>query len=121
MMRDVLSEMINNYSNERGIKVEVSTASTYHNALTQIIKDKFDAYILDLKLSNETGSRTGFDLIKVLRMLQKDAKCTVCSSFPRESQGDISKYQLVDYLQKPVNQDNLYSALDKMILGEERP
>ncbi|CAN5877438.1 hypothetical protein BH18ACI5_BH18ACI5_03770 [soil metagenome] len=92
----------------------VLTADSGRDALRMIQVARPDVALVDLKLLDMTA----LDLIRELRMQNISTPCVVMTGFGTiESAVNAMKLGAVDFLTKPVEQDDLQSALERAVEG----
>jgi two-component system, response regulator RegA len=82
--------------------VELDCALTLEDAQQFITDHKYDAAIVDLRLSNSTKME-GFDCIRLLRSLQSDCRILVLTAYGDNTSWERAEALGVDmFLEKPI-------------------
>jgi DNA-binding response OmpR family regulator len=103
-------EMLSYFLEEAGYEVTV-TASVV-DGLKLAAKEKFDLYLLDLRLSDGSG----IELCKQIRAFDSRTPVVVCSGDVRESvQNQVLQVGVQHFLKKPVGLDNLHKTVARLI------
>lgn len=107
-------EMIEIYFTCQGYKV--ITACDSAEALKKAQKDKFDLFMLDLKLPD----RAGDDLALDLRQMQPSAPIVyyTASAFPSERQAAMSKCGEA-YLVKPDSFEDIQETIENLVIASQ--
>jgi DNA-binding response OmpR family regulator len=91
--------------------VEVDCAQTAEEAQNCITAHKYDAVIVDLRLSNSTQME-GFDCIKLLRSSQNDCRILVLTAFGDNVSRDKAEDLGADmFLEKPMEPETIRKTL----------
>jgi DNA-binding NtrC family response regulator len=103
----------------RGTEFEVVTASGGHEALEACMQSQFDLILLDVVMP-------GIDGFEVCRRLKNDPRTAFIpliflTARLTDESGKLAAYQLgaVDYIQKPVNREDLVARIRVMLRLEE--
>lgn len=108
---------INSSSSEKVLKIlklffaKVTTCNNYKDSLKQLENNKFDAIISEIELKDKSG----ITLIKKIRETDTQIPIAIISSNKEEKNlFEAIRLNLVDYLVKPVNADELIFVLNTM-------
>jgi len=81
--------------------IEVTYVSTGEEALKRIEQEKFDIYIIDMKLSTVIS---GLQVIKVLRNARPESFIVAMSGYiDAELKKQAERFGIADYLEKPLD------------------
>ncbi|HEX8090122.1 MAG TPA: response regulator, partial [Blastocatellia bacterium] len=91
---------------------EVTVAASAVEALKRAMCEKFDLYLLDVRLSDGTG----IELCEQIRAFDSKTPVVVCSGDVRESVRNQALMVGVQYfLKKPVALDYLHKTVDSLV------
>jgi DNA-binding response OmpR family regulator len=103
-------EMLSYFLEEAGF--EVVAAASIVDGLTLSAREKFDLYLLDLRLSDGSG----IELCKQIRAFDSRTPIVVCSGDVRESvENQALQAGVQHFLKKPVGLDNLHNTVTSLI------
>jgi two-component system, NtrC family, response regulator AtoC len=105
-VRDSLSTVLR----EEGYQVH--TAEDAESGLVALIKTRYDAALIDLRLPGMTG----IDFLRAARQQSPDTNCIMMTSFPTATSAvDAMKIGAVDYISKPINDHELKTLLSRTL------
>ncbi|MBU1090250.1 MAG: response regulator [Candidatus Omnitrophica bacterium] len=95
-------------------KLEVQTASSGEDALSQLEKEKADLVLLDIKMAGIDGVET----LKRIKKMDKEARVIMVTGRKPEDDGSFEQCRQlggVDYIHKPLELDELERVVMKAL------
>jgi DNA-binding response OmpR family regulator len=94
---------------EKDIEIQIDTANNVENAKDLIIRNRYDAMIVDMNLPDGSGT----DIAKVAREKQPDAKVAALTIYP--SQYEDKKEYFDMFMKKPIMLDSYKDNFLKLL------
>ncbi|MFH1355222.1 MAG: response regulator [Candidatus Omnitrophota bacterium] len=95
-------------------KIEVQTAQSGEDALSQLEKQKADLVLLDIKM----GGIDGVETLKRIKKIDKDTRVIMVTGRKPDEDGsfeECSKLGAIDYIHKPLELDELERVVMKAL------
>jgi DNA-binding NtrC family response regulator len=102
-------KLIKNIMDEKDIEIQIDTANNVENAKDLIIRNRYDAMIVDMNLPDGSGT----DIAKVAREKQPDAKVAALTIYP--SQYEDKKEYFDMFMKKPIMLDSYKDNFLKLL------
>ncbi|WP_421085624.1 hypothetical protein ACN5XJ_26600 (plasmid) [Priestia sp. MF3] len=111
-IEDAIKDFNRKEGNAKGIKIQQQSVNTSEGAMFALLKDEFDAAIVDLRLNGTNGDEEGVDLIEVI-IDRLRLPIFVRSGFPEKVAGISSEHGFVKVFKKTDNIDLIIKEIIK--------
>lgn len=88
LQKTIVEDSIEELQEKENVEIELHYSDNYSNALENLLKNDYDAAIIDLKLDEKTVDHTGNDLIEII-VNKLRLPVIVCSGFPEHFDNNI--------------------------------
>src|SRR5690606_8624036 len=111
-IQDAINDFNRKQGNVEGIKIQLQYVKTFEDAVYALLKDEFDAAIIDLQLNGTTGSEEGVSLIEVI-IDRLRFPIFVRSGFPEKVAAISSEHEFVKVFKKTDKVDLIITEIIK--------
>ncbi|MDI6648882.1 hypothetical protein QL818_16805 [Bacillus altitudinis] len=111
-IEDAIEDYNRKGGEESNIKIQKQSVSTFEKAMFALLKDEFDAAIVDIQLDATTGSEDGVDLIEII-LDRLRFPIFVRSGFPEKVVAISSEHNFVKVFKKTDRVDDIIEEIVK--------
>ncbi|HDR8043064.1 TPA: hypothetical protein QCZ17_005449 [Bacillus cereus] len=111
-IQDAIKDFNRKEGKNESIKIELRIVKTYNDAVLTLLKENFDAAIIDLKLSSTTDKDEGVDLIDII-INKLRFPIFVRSGFPEKVESINAEHYFVKVFKKTDKLDDIVAEIVK--------
>lgn len=108
------SSLIDSYNEQKSLNIEYKTFDNPDDMLATLADVNYELFILDICMQFN-----GIDVAKKIREKKIDAPI-IYTTTSKDYAIDAFKVNALDYLLKPINADELYALLDKVLIANKK-